>query len=116
MHRSLVVGVLLGAAALRPAPRRRVAPRPQSVATGDEQDEIMATICAAWETAPNTRDFDVTLEPRAPPANSLPAAPESQDSGPTTKSSPSPPLPSNPRQPKQHRLTRRQRGDNREWW
>ena len=67
MHRSLVVGVLLGAAALRPAPRRRVAPRPQSVATADAQDEIMATIGAAWETAPNTRDFDVTLEHRAPP-------------------------------------------------
>ena len=27
----------------------------------------MATIGAAWETAPNTRDFDVTLEHRAPP-------------------------------------------------
>ena len=67
MHRSLVVGVLLGADALRPAPRRRVAPRPQSVATADAQDEIMATIGAAWETAPNTRDFDVTLEHRAPP-------------------------------------------------
>ena len=67
MHRSLVVGVLLGADALRPAPRRRVAPRPQSVATADAQDEIMATIGAAWETAPNTRDFDVTLQHRAPP-------------------------------------------------
>ena len=63
----LLAGVLLSTHALRPAPRRRVAPRPQSVATADAQDEIMATIGAAWETAPNTRDFDVTLEHRAPP-------------------------------------------------
>ena len=83
MLRGLLVCVP-GAHALRP-PRRTLAPRttthwsPRSALLGrrpsptaaaaatEDAHALLETIGAAWETAPNTRDFDISLEHEAPP-------------------------------------------------